>query len=183
MRNNLFSGARLLVFGNFVSLYRHILQIALGGGSPLYSRDVVKIDRQDDNAAVRLFSAATLQYLADQHPDCVGEIVYLFVFGELIDAFQNRRLQHRERIRMVLRARFFLKAWETYLSICGYPKSRYFISREANDILHILIDGFIALIVIHRDHLPPGMSAPLLPWLHHASRLHLHDTQAPHKAT
>ena len=65
---------------------------------------------------------------------------------------------------MVLRARYYLGSWTTYLGACGYRKDRYFISREANDILHILIDGFIALIIIHRDHLPTP--APFLPWLH-----------------
>lgn len=164
LRNNLFSGARFLVFGNFVAMYRHILAVALGDGTPLHMRDVTKVDRQDDNAAVRLFSSATLKYLAENHPESVGVVLYLFVFGELVDAYQNRRISHAERIKMVLRARYYLDSWTTYLGACGYRKDRYFISREANDILHILIDGFIALIIIHRDHLPTP--APLLPWLH-----------------
>ncbi len=164
MRNNLFSGARFLVFGNHTAMFRHILQIVQGEGSPLYTRDVLKLDRQDDNAAVRLFSAATLQYLVDNHPDCVGEIVYLFVFGELVDAFQSRTITHAERLKLVLRARYFLDSWESYLNICGYRKDHYFISREATDILRILIEGFIALIIIHRDYL--SSPTPFLPWLH-----------------
>jgi hypothetical protein len=164
LRNNLFSGARFLVFGNFIAMYRHLLEVALGDGTPLHMRDVTKVDRQDDNAAVRLFSSATLRYLAENHPESVGVIVYLFVFGEVVDAYQNRQISHAERIKMVLRARYHLESWTTYLVACGYRKDRYFISREANDILRILIDGFIALIIIHRDHLPTP--APLLPWLH-----------------
>ena len=164
LRNNLFSGARLLVFGNFIAMYRHVLAVALGDGTPLHMRDVTKVDRQDDNAAVRLFSSATLKYLAENHPESVGVIVYLFVFGELVDAYQNRRISHTERIKMVLRARYYLDSWMAYLEACGYRKDRYFISREANDILHILIDGLIALVIIHRDHL--HTPAPLLPWLH-----------------
>jgi hypothetical protein len=164
LRNNLFSGARLLTFGNFISIYRHIADIAQGAGTPLFSRDVKKVDRQDDNAAVRLFSADVLKYLADHHHDYIGEIVYLFVFGELIDAYQNRSMAHLERIKLVLRARYFLNSWEIYLQACGYQKDRYFISREADDILRILIDGLIALVIIHRDYLP--ISVALLPWLH-----------------
>ena len=164
MRNNLFSGARFLVFGNHAAIFRHVLQIIEGEGSPLYARDVIKLDRQDDNAAVRLFSADTLQYLIDNHPQCVGEIIYLFVFGELIDAFQNRTISHAERLKLILRARYFLDSWEAYLAACGYRKDRYFISREAADILRILVEGFVALVVIHRDHL--SSSTPLLPWLH-----------------
>ena len=164
LQNNLFSGARLLVLGNYPAMYIHILHIAQGNGTPLFSRDVTKVDRQDDNAAIRLFSADVLKYLADNHPDYVGEIVYLFVFGELIDAYQNRSIQHLDRIKLVLRAKYFLDSWEAFLSACGYRKDRYFISREATDILRFIIDGFIALVIIHRDHIPGRV--PLLPWLH-----------------
>ncbi|KAF8161506.1 hypothetical protein B0H34DRAFT_767051 [Crassisporium funariophilum] len=164
MRNNLFSGARLLVLGNYPALFLHILHVALGNGTPLYMRDVLKLDRQDDSAALRLFSADVLKYLADNHPDYVGEIVYLFIFGELIDAYQNRSMQHLERIKLVLRAKYFLESWETFLVASGYRKDRYFISREAADILNFIIDGFIALVIIHRDHVQGRV--PLLPWLH-----------------
>ncbi|PPQ87308.1 hypothetical protein CVT25_002058 [Psilocybe cyanescens] len=135
-----------------------------GAETPLFSRDVTKVNRQDDNAAVRLFSADVLKYLADHHPDYVGEIVYLFVFGELIDAYQNCSMAHSERIKLAHRARYFLNSWETFLHSCGYRKDQYFISREANNILRIIIEGLIALIIIHRDHLPGPVA--LLPWLH-----------------
>jgi len=164
LRNNLFSGARFLVFGNFTAMYKHILEIASGSGTPLYTRDVIKLDRQDDNAATRLFSSHTLKYLADHHPEHVGVIVYLFVFGDLVDAYQNRSMDHHERIKLVLRARYFLDSWEKYLTRCNYRKDHYFISREASDILRMIIEGLIALIIIHRDYLP--QSTPLLPWLH-----------------
>jgi hypothetical protein len=164
MRNNLFSGARLLTFGNFVAIYRHIDHVAQGAKTPLFNRDVTKVDRQDDNAAVRLFSADVLKYLADHHPDYIGEIVYLFVFGELINAYQNRSMSHSERIKLALRTRYFLDSWETFLQSCGYRKDQYFISRESNDILRIIIEGLIALIIIHRDHLSGPVA--LLPWLH-----------------
>ena len=104
LRNNLFSGAQLLVLGNYPAMYLHILHIAQGNGTPLYSRDVTKVDRQDDNAAVRLFSEDVLKYLSENHPDYVGEIVYLFIFGELIDAYQNWTMPHIERIKLVPRA-------------------------------------------------------------------------------
>jgi len=98
MHNNLFSGAQLLVFGNFVAMYRHVLLVALGEGTPLFQRDVIKVDQQDDNAAIRLFSTTTLQYLIEHHPECMDEIVYLFVFSELVDAYQNWRLPHSEPV-------------------------------------------------------------------------------------
>ena len=128
-------------FPKLWKLYSHVYPY-FGNGSPLYHRDVVKLDRQDDNAATRLFSAKTLKFLASHHPDCIGVIVYLFVFGELVDAYQNRHITHSEWIKLVLRARFFLDSWEAYLSTCGYRKDRYFISREASDIIRIITEGF-----------------------------------------
>lgn len=162
LQNNLFSGARLLVFGNFTAMFQRISLAAEGTGSLLYNRDMNKVDRQDDNAAVRLFSADTLKYLADNHPNFTGKIVYLFVFGELIDAYQNRKISHAERLKLVLRTRYFLESWEVFLNKSGYRKDHYFISREASDIIRIIIEGFIALIIIYRDHI----HGPLLPWLH-----------------
>ncbi|KAG6916064.1 hypothetical protein DXG01_008589 [Tephrocybe rancida] len=162
--NNLFSGAHLLALGNFTAFYEHIHQIASENGTPIYKRDVEKLDRQDDNAATRLFSSEVLRFIADNHPDWVGVIVYLFVFGELVDAYQNRSIPHIERVKMVLRARYFLDSWEKYLDVAEYPRSKYFLSREATDIARIIIEGYISLIYIHRDHLPS--TYPLLPWLH-----------------
>jgi len=149
LRNNLFSSARLLILGNFTPMFPHVVLAAKGVGSPLFNCDVEKVDHQDDNATVRLFSAETLKYFADNHPDFTGEIIYLFVFGELINAYQNRCIPHSKRLKLVLRARYFLDMWEGYLDQCGYQKQHYFISREATDIMRIIIEGFIALVVIH----------------------------------
>ncbi|KAF6743414.1 hypothetical protein DFP72DRAFT_827887 [Ephemerocybe angulata] len=164
LRNNLFTGARLLTFGNSVAAYRRIRELVDSPGSPLPKRDVEKVDRQDDNAACRLFSAGVLEYLIEHHKeDATGEIAYLFIFGELIDAFQNRSIPHAERIQMALRARYFLDTWTAYLEVSEHSKTQHHISREALDILDILIQGLLALVVIHRDYVD-GI-APLVPWL------------------
>ncbi|KAJ7670785.1 hypothetical protein DFH06DRAFT_980885 [Mycena polygramma] len=144
-RNNLFSGAQLLALGSYTAIYSRIREMAFADGSPLFHRDVEKLDRQDDNAATRLFSADTLKYLADHHPEYLGEIVYLFIFGELIDAYQNRSISHAERVKLVLRARYVLDSWSASLEISGYNKSLYFLSREAVDIARIIIEGYLAL--------------------------------------
>ncbi|KAI0716262.1 hypothetical protein C8Q76DRAFT_568140, partial [Earliella scabrosa] len=48
IRNNLFSGARLLTLVNHVALYSHVRELAFEADSPPYHRDVEKVDRQDD---------------------------------------------------------------------------------------------------------------------------------------
>ncbi|KAF6765888.1 hypothetical protein DFP72DRAFT_996748 [Ephemerocybe angulata] len=164
LRNNLFSGARLLTFGNSVAAYRRIRELVDGPGSPLPKRDVEKLDRQDDNAACRLFSAGVLEYLIEHHKEeATGEIAYLFIFGELVDAFQNRTMAHAERIQLALRARYFLDTWTAYLEVTEHSKAKHHLSRECLDILDILISGLLALAIIHRDYVD-GL-APLVPWL------------------
>ncbi|KAJ3927784.1 MAG: hypothetical protein NXY57DRAFT_903259 [Lentinula lateritia] len=156
MRNNAFSGARLLVFPNSVVMYSQVREIAFKNG-PIYKRDVVKLDRQDDNAAARLFSASTVDWLSSEmhrSEENIGLLVYIFVFGELVDAFQSRTASLIDRVRMVLRAYFFLDLWEQFLDAAGYPKTKYFLSRESLDIIHINIRGFFQMLFIHRDHLP-----------------------------
>ncbi|KAJ7661512.1 hypothetical protein DFH06DRAFT_1089007 [Mycena polygramma] len=140
-RNNLFTGARMLTFGNFTAIFRRIYRMAMDRNAPVYKRDVERLDRQDDPAATRLFCAETLAFLSQNFPEDVGEIVYLFVFGELVDAYQNREISHAERVKMVLRARYFLDAWARFLDVAGYKQSQYFLSREAVDIARILIEG------------------------------------------
>ncbi|KAF6758420.1 hypothetical protein DFP72DRAFT_1065106 [Ephemerocybe angulata] len=94
LRKNLFTGARLLTFGNSAAAYHLVNSL----GSPLPKRDVEKVDRQDDNAS------------------CPA----------------------------------------SYSQLQG-------ASREALDILDILIQGQLALVFIHRDYVD-GI-APLVPWL------------------
>ncbi|KAF9780852.1 hypothetical protein BJ322DRAFT_1112246 [Thelephora terrestris] len=167
MRNNLFSGARALVLGNHLAMYSHVRDMAFNPlpGCPLYHRDVEKLDRQDDNSATRLFSAAVLDFAVNRFPDRLGLIVYLFVMGEVVDAYQSWTITHLERIKMVLRCRYLLRLWKCFLNAARYPKTRYYISREADDILDTLVDGLIGLVYVYRDHLGE-QRYPLLPWLH-----------------
>ncbi|KAI0069937.1 hypothetical protein K474DRAFT_1609629 [Panus rudis PR-1116 ss-1] len=162
-RNNLFSGARMLVLGQEPALYRHIQEMAADPDTPLYQRDVYDTDKQDDNAAIRLFSSGALGHLTEKHPESLGDIVYLFVFGELIDAYQNRHISLAERLQILLRTHYFVCMWRRFLDICGYSSSQFFISRDATDICRILIEGLAALIFVYRDDYP---TFPLLPWLH-----------------
>jgi len=67
-----------------------------------------KVDRQDDRAAARTFSASAPDFQMQEQPGQPGLSDYLFVLGELVDAWQNRNISHIMRAKMVIRARFFL---------------------------------------------------------------------------
>jgi len=163
-RNQLLSGAHLGVLGNHPLFYTQVRHLAASKTGPLYNRDVEKIDRQDDNAATRLFCADTLKWLTEHHDDQRGLIAYLFVVGEAVDAYQNRYISHGERVKMLLRAMFFMEGWEEFITKARYQSSKHFISREYREILKILVSGFIQLIIIHRDLLDDVYA--FLPWLH-----------------
>lgn len=130
--------------------------------SPIYRRDVIKVDRQDDNAATRLFSGATLEWLSTCRPEQRGLIIFLFICGEMIDAYQNRSIRIEERVQMILRAHFFFELWEKFLEVGGYSKKKHYVSSQCASIVKIFIRGFLQLVVIYRDH---GGQRPLLPWL------------------
>lgn len=48
--------------------------MAMDPKSPMYKPDVEQLDRQDDTAATRLFCAAVLEYLSENHPEYVDEL-------------------------------------------------------------------------------------------------------------
>jgi hypothetical protein len=173
-RNNHFSGATTLVLGNYIVCYEDMRPLG-GFGSPCadypcYASDVDGLDRQDDAAALRYLSSATIEWTKTHFPNLRGFIIYLFIFGELVDAWQSRHIKHIDRVIMALRAWYFLQFWIEYLNHVELPLSRHCISHEAIDIMKTLIHSLIGLIIIYRDHLPEEMHLPLLPW-HHSTEV------------
>lgn len=164
-RNNIGSGATTIVLGNHTAMYSQTREMAHDAESPIFLRDVEKPDKQDDRAAERAFSSHSLAWFVRKRPHYLGIIVYLFVFGEFIDAFQNRKISLTERVRMVLRTFYFINTWRRYLTAAHYPIKKTCISTEALDISSKLIHGFFELLYIYRDHMD-GTRIPLLLWLH-----------------
>ncbi|KAF8228022.1 hypothetical protein L208DRAFT_1201782, partial [Tricholoma matsutake] len=103
---------------------------------------------------------SSCQHLVLEHHSL---IIYLFVFGELINAYQSRTLSVTEHVQIVLRAEFFLEMWRKFLVVAGYPQVKHYISQQCADITDTLIKGFLKLVIIYRDHVPG--SPPLFPWL------------------
>ncbi|KAF7312426.1 hypothetical protein MIND_00256100 [Mycena indigotica] len=63
-RNQIYSGARLPTLGFHTVHYSMIRDIAEDPESPLLSQDVKGLDRQDDRAAARLFTSATIEFVS-----------------------------------------------------------------------------------------------------------------------
>ncbi|KAI0067574.1 hypothetical protein BV25DRAFT_1876116 [Artomyces pyxidatus] len=163
-RNQLLSGAKNLAMGNFPMHVLMVHDFADHPLGPLFRRDVDRVDKQDDRAAARLLSAEALDFNLRFHPEYTSLSVYLFIMGELVDAWQNRNISHVERAKMAMRTRFTLMAWRTH--VVQHPDYRtdvQFISRESFDIFVTLCDSLIELIIAYRKFYP---SYPFLPWLH-----------------
>ncbi len=116
-RNNLFSGARLLVLGDSVAFYEMVQEMGFDTNSPIFHRDVEKLDRQDDCAASRLFSASSLKWMTDRHPEwrLALSCTYLFLASWWM---HTRTVVFRTSngVKMVLRARHFLDIWKEFLN-------------------------------------------------------------------
>lgn len=112
-RNQVFSSARLLTFASTTVRYDQVYTLQKLG-SVLLTRDVVNVDKQDDMAALRTFSSRFLSEvvsMATEDDTCRSLAAYLFVMGDLIDSYLNRKIGHKERIQMVMRGWFFLQGW------------------------------------------------------------------------
>ena len=163
-RNQLFTGARILVLGFFAAFFAQLRELAANALGPLFMRDVENVDRQDDRAAARTFSASALDFHMKTYPDQRGLSVYLFVLGDLVDAWQNRNISHHLRAKMVIRARFFLMAWWAHIvAHPDYSVNTQFISRESFNIFLTLAESLLSLMIIYRKYYS---RYPLLPWLH-----------------
>ncbi|TFK60394.1 hypothetical protein BDN72DRAFT_779478 [Pluteus cervinus] len=165
-RNQLVTGARIIVLGNTCIFFSMIYKMAANILSPLFKHDVDKVDKQDDHAAARLFSAQMLKFQMVNYtdPKFRGVSLYLFHIGELIDAWQSRNITHLERAKMVLRTRFFLMAWRSHIvSHPDHSTNTQFISRQSYNIFINLCDSLLALIIVYRTYYP---TYPLLHWLH-----------------
>ncbi|KAJ3766784.1 hypothetical protein FB446DRAFT_653248 [Lentinula raphanica] len=126
--------------------------------------DIIGVDKQDDRAAARLFSASVIQYLSTLLPDELGVAIYLFIIGEIIDAQQNRSISHFERIKMLWRGRFFLEGWRSFVQRHPhYNVNTHFITRDLYDILSIFISSMLMLPLVYRDYFP---NIPCCHWCH-----------------
>jgi hypothetical protein len=163
-RNAASSGARVLAMGHFIVHWGQLRALAESKDTPLLKADVIGVDKQDDRAAARLFSSATIDHISKTQPTEIGLAIYLYIIGGLIDAQQNRSISFNERMILLWRGRFFLEGWRGYImNHPSYNVNTHFLAREYYDILSIFVNAMLGLIFIHRDYYP---TIPLLLWLH-----------------
>ncbi|KAG6895347.1 hypothetical protein C0992_001720 [Termitomyces sp. T32_za158] len=162
-------GIGYLVNRSLVDLYRC-------SGSGLVLRDVENADKQDDGAARRAFHETALFSLTVK--DLAGAVtikenfhglfIYLFIFGNLFDAWISRTMATRDRILSALRARFFLHMWRKHILKLAsnfpdlYSTTRSFISPTSFHIFNRLCDSLVLLALVYSECYP---NQPFCPWL------------------
>ncbi|CAG8584460.1 5235_t:CDS:2, partial [Gigaspora rosea] len=114
-RNAAMSGARLLTFGHSTVHFDHLLELSLKKNSVMYKRDVIKLDRQDDNAAYRVFCSSNLAQVLDNEEALLPELQ-----GELIDSYLNRHITHQERIHRDYYENIPLLPWKHGTESCEH---------------------------------------------------------------
>lgn len=161
------TGARILTVGDRVITFGQLLSIIEGPGSPLFKRDVLRRDRQDDQAMERYLSAESIAHVVKSTPDQLGFIVYLYIFGEMHSAVQSRSLPHTKRAEMLLTLEYFLQGWEFFIMKHPDYGAQNFLPVDFVKIVRRLTKACLGLIYIFRDYHGPGRRGePLLPWRH-----------------
>ncbi|KAI0676073.1 hypothetical protein C8Q78DRAFT_1075017 [Trametes maxima] len=176
-RNQPQHGTHTASLGRGVVVNRSLVALQETGTSGLMRSDIENVDKQDDGAARRLFhptallAAMTLEdgegNTAIKDEFC-GLFVYLFIFGELFDAWLNRRMAAQERVLAVFRARFFLHVWQSHIRHMErrfpdlYKPNRAFISPSSLNIFNRLCDTLVLLILAYARFYP---KQPFCPWL------------------
>ncbi|KAF9526823.1 hypothetical protein CPB83DRAFT_837122 [Crepidotus variabilis] len=95
------------------------------GAAGLVVRDVANVDKQDDGAARRVFHHQALEaYTTKDNPNMEtvsirpgfeGVFTYLFVLGQLFEAWMSPSMTTHERVLAALRARFWLHYWRQHV--------------------------------------------------------------------
>ncbi|GES82703.1 hypothetical protein GLOIN_2v1777971 [Rhizophagus clarus] len=158
-RNQLHSGARLLILGNNIILYWHLLTFAQAKNHAIYIQDVVNVDKQDDSTAYRLFHLDVLEQIYQselENNKMQSLFVYLFVLEDLFDFYLNCNIFYKERIIMAMRGYFFLNIWAEYIESANqlynsiFFISKNFISPQSFKMFTSLAESLILLIISYR---------------------------------
>lgn len=159
------TGARVLVLGDYIVTFAQLLGIVDMDHSPMFKKDVIKRDRQDDQAMERFLSPENIEFVTKHTPQDLGFIVYLFLFGELHSVVQSRFMPNGKRIEILLTVDYFLQGWVQFIAQHPDYGPEHFLPAAFFSILKKLIRGLLGLIYIFRDH-GKERPEPFLPWRH-----------------
>jgi len=163
LRNQPDSGANVLVFGNSSTGFNELAE-AHQDGAPTFSRDIYGRDRQSDGTARRFFSPEYLAFLIKRGNTSLALVIYCFIYGLLMAASTDRKINHLERLELLLTSLLFTEQWESFIKAHpSYTIVSHGVSANCFDIIRRHIRGLISLMFIYREQWPKD---PLYLWLH-----------------
>lgn len=137
--------------GDHILIYAKLVDIIVTGVAPMFKRDVIKRDRQDDQAMERYLSGEMITFVADDTPQELGFIVYLYLFGELHSAVQSRSLPHGKRVEMLLTVEYFFQGWVHFIAQHPDYGLEQVLSATFFGIVKKLIRGLLGLMYVFQD--------------------------------
>lgn len=165
-RNQILNVRRLLILGSYSVQLEHLMEIA---DSELYKHrlglwktDIKVNDKQNVNAAVRLFQIEVRECLNEMNEHKFrGTICYLKLGSLLYQIYFSKDLSVGERIRYAWAVVQFVQLWRIWMQISGYNIDRNFISDQT--FRDVLIAGH-SFILFTKLHFESHRNQPFEPW-------------------
>lgn len=164
LRNQLLNCRRFLIIGEHKVMLENIIDMYNSHKieSGLWKTDVWVKDRQNVNAALRLFSTRCVDTLGKWNRNVsLGTRVYLEHGNMLIKLFNDKDLSLNQRIYYAWRIVIFMRFWRSWLQTHGFTMEQYFISNQCYKDLMITCHSFILTVKLLNKFYP---NIPLTPW-------------------
>lgn len=140
---------------------RHVLDTEPRLAHELTATDLDTKDKMNFRAVVRLTSDATLKCIRKQD-DADGTLAYLELMRDVIDAFLNEGTPALQRIFLIWRAVFFLRAWREWLKDEEFSVQENFITINAFVCLELNAHALVLATRRLRDEGRPELFLPTL---------------------
>ena len=167
LRNQILNVRRLLIIGNYAVQLDDLMELAdcsrykhkLG----LWKTDIRVNDKQNVNAAIRLFDPKVQECLNDLNPEkYVGIVTYLKLGTLLHKLYFAKDVTVNERIKYAWTLVQFLRFWKIWISKSGYSAEKKFISDQTFKDIQIAGHSFILFSKLHFTH---HKTQPFEPWV------------------
>ena len=165
-RNQVLNVRRLLIFGQHLIQLEHLMEIAdnekykfnLG----LWKTDIKVSDKQNVNAAVRLFDLRVQECLIDCNSQKYkGTICFLQLGTMLHKMYFDKDMFVSQRIRHAWTLVQFLRMWKIWTKASGYKIDKHFISDQT---FHDVLIASHSLILLAKEHFKENNQQPFEPW-------------------
>lgn len=165
-RNQILNIRRLLILGDRLVQLENLMELAdkeefkhtLG----LWKTDIRVNDKQNVNAAIRLFHPNVQKHLEYDMDKYTGTSVYLHLGTLMYEMYFKKDLEVNQRIKFAWTLVQFCRLWKTWLVLSKYSTDRTFISDQT---YHDVIIAGQSFILMTKFHFLYHKDQPYEPWI------------------